>query len=662
MPLYAPLSKREWRERMSEKTTVGNTSNTNKPRSLIEQASWEYLGMPQRKKRAMTYIRESKLMALDAPTMESQAKYTREYCQRMDYDHDPATDEWRESQSAYEGPYFERPVLMAALEASKHYDVFVCSEVRALSRRGPGEVMYLYDLLEKNGCAFETVLEKFEKSAIGKIVLSIHAGYAETERDQTYLRMERGKKFRRDTGNVNGHPKPAYGLVFVDTEHETNAHYALNEKVVKVDGDIEWTEYMVVEWMFYRYLERWSLNEIAFTLTRMGIPIPRQGTINGKEVKGLWSPTTVRRILSNPIYTGFAFSRYSWVTRDEKELLRGKENGRELKKHKIVKREEDVPIGQIAPRIVSQEVFDEVQERFAINREESMRNSKTPKEEMGYFRTGFARCGICNGSMAVRHNRHGNTRFPEYYCNRKYADDVRHNNSISMEVLDSAGLTVIRFVLSHPDLVRKLVEARREENRRKIDPQLLEANLADVRRQMSNLFELGKNATDQETLDSLAVVMGTLEKQKRAIQRSRDEFTDDEEKRNIVEMEIKRFEQWADEVRPTLNSAEFQPDYEEVRLAIRCMGLHCVVFPAHGDYPFRHSFFLAPPKIMRHLVDNCDAMNWFIVCEAPASTEPSRKMAVPTTKNHLRPNWSESLPTIGIMMVEARTYAVTAHV
>src|SRR6266404_3137429 len=89
----------------------------------------------------------------------------------------------------------------------------------------------------------------------------------------------RGKKFRRDTGNVNGHPKPAYGLVFVDTEHETNAHYALNEKVVKVDGDIEWTEYMVVEWMFYRYLERWSLNEIAFTLTRMGIPIPRQGTI-----------------------------------------------------------------------------------------------------------------------------------------------------------------------------------------------------------------------------------------------------------------------------------------------------------------------------------------------------------------------------------------------
>src|SRR5437870_1996090 len=38
------------------------------------------------KKRAIGYIRESKLMALDTPTMESQAKYVREYCQRMGYD------------------------------------------------------------------------------------------------------------------------------------------------------------------------------------------------------------------------------------------------------------------------------------------------------------------------------------------------------------------------------------------------------------------------------------------------------------------------------------------------------------------------------------------------------------------------------------------------
>src|SRR5260370_5006980 len=296
--------------------------------------------------------------------------------------------------------------------------------------------------------------------------------------------------------------------------------------------------------MFERYLEMWSLHKIAFTLTRMGIPIPKDGQIiSGKQVSGLWSSATVKRILSNPIYTGFVCSqRYAWVERDEAELKRGKDKGRELKKHKIVKRpaDEEVPLGKIAPVIVSREVFDMVQERFAINKEESVRNSKTPKEEMGYFRTGYARCGICNGSMAVRHHNQGKTRHPEYYCNRRYADHIRHNNNISMDVLDSAGLAALRFVLSHPDMVRELVEARREENRRKIDVQALELSLSDVKRQMHNLFELAKNATDQETIDNLAVIMGGLEKQKRAIQRVTDDFADDEEKRNRIELEINR--------------------------------------------------------------------------------------------------------------------------
>src|SRR5579883_1747403 len=40
----------------------------------------------------------------------------------------------------------------------------------------------------------------------------------------------------------------------------------------------------------------------------------------------------------------------------------------------------------------------------------------------------------------------------------------------------------------------------------------------------------------------------------------------------------------------------------------------------------------------------------------------SRKMPVPISTNHLRPNWSESFPTTGIMVNEASTYAVTTHV
>jgi hypothetical protein len=47
---------------------------------------------------------------------------------------------------------------------------------------------------------------------------------------------------------------------------------------------------------------------------------------------------------------------------------------------------------------------------------------------------------------------------------------------------------------------------------------------------------------------------------------------------------------------------------------------------------------------------------------APQSAEPSRKITTPLIRNHLRPNWSESLPTMGIIVVEVRRYAMLGQV
>lgn len=41
--------------------------------------------------------------------------------------------------------------------------------------------------------------------------------------------------------------------------------------------------------------------------------------------------------------------------------------------------------------------------------------------------------------------------------------------------------------------------------------------------------------------------------------------------------------------------------YDELRLAVRILGLTAVVFPTHGDYPFRYKIEVGPPKIMKHL-------------------------------------------------------------
>ncbi len=253
-------------------------------------ASWEYL-MPKKKERMAGYIRFSDpSVPLDDGVMESQARAIREYGEKEGYMYDISKHEHREAISAYTVPYIERKTLLDVLEASKRreFDVLVVTEVRAISRRTV-EVFVIYDLLQKYGVRFETISERFEDSATGHLILSARAFSAEVERENTYARLQRGKKHRLQNGSINGHPRPAYGYVFIDTDKEVKAAYAVNTHVVYVDplGN-EWTEPYIINWMGDRCLEGWSCAKIARTLTERGVPCPNhEKTIHGKPVSNV---------------------------------------------------------------------------------------------------------------------------------------------------------------------------------------------------------------------------------------------------------------------------------------------------------------------------------------------------------------------------------------
>src|SRR6266496_4599451 len=111
-------------------------------------ASWRQL-MPKRIIMA-GYIRESDVNLADSTTIESAAKAVREYGERMGYIYPPHL-EFKEAISAHDVPYYQRPRLMAMLKAAERneFHVLVITEVRALSRRGAGEVFVIYDTLQK---------------------------------------------------------------------------------------------------------------------------------------------------------------------------------------------------------------------------------------------------------------------------------------------------------------------------------------------------------------------------------------------------------------------------------------------------------------------------------------------------------------------------------
>jgi DNA invertase Pin-like site-specific DNA recombinase len=303
-----------------QKTTLGQSSNTRQTstskQSYVEQLSWEYL-MPTRKERAAGYPHCSDENLYDSPTLDSQAKAIRTHCQKEGYE---ITDDhmYPEAMTAYLLPYTQRPKLMELLAAAKRreFDVLVVTEVRAISRRQV-EVFVIYDMLQKYGVRIETIQEKFEDSAIGRFILATRAMVAGLERENTYMRCQRGKRDRVEAGNLNGHAHPTYGYVFVDTDKEVKARYDLNNKVIYVDANNEeWTEIKVVRYIFDLAREGVSITRIARTLNELGLPTPKnlrniQKPIGRQEQSTLSSQTEIILVKPTPISTNASEKKFS---------------------------------------------------------------------------------------------------------------------------------------------------------------------------------------------------------------------------------------------------------------------------------------------------------------------------------------------------------------
>ena len=78
-------------------------------------------------------------------------------------------------------------------------------------------------------------------------------------------------------------------------------------------------------------------------------------------------------------------------------------------------------------------------------------------------------------------------------------------------------------------------------------------------------------------------------------------IADEEEVYEKVEAEIARFEEWAAKVRVLLNDPDYKPTFDELRLAVRVIGIQCVVYPTIGDWPFRMNIDATVPEVVNVL-------------------------------------------------------------
>jgi hypothetical protein len=418
---------------------------------------------------------------------------------------------------------------------------------------------------------------------------------AEVERENTYMRTQRGKQDRLANGAINGHPKPAYGYRFVDTEREAKARYEFNETIIYVDKEgNEWSEKTVALYIFDLFRHGESIMGIATLLNELGVPTPK------KAWKGIahWQPASIHIILTNRMYIGEVWANKYKLVRDavtnKKKYLR-----------QPIEEQTLLPEGT-APALIDRETFEAIQQQLEWNKQDSLRNNKHP-QNLGILRAGFAFCGICQRRLHVAYHppsAAGSPEKPKYECRRREGtDDIccNHNTRISLHILDTAAWQKALEIIRQPELVRVRVATLREENKPVVNTEDIAETIENIKRKMANLYQLAMDATSDDTIETLKGLLHNLEKQKREAEAMLYDIEEDDEERAELEEEIVRFEKWVQKVQPLLTDPTYIPTYEDQRLAVRVLGIRAIVFPTTGDWPFRYRIDVMLPKIMEKM-------------------------------------------------------------
>ena len=250
---------------------------------------------------------------------------------------------------------------------------------------------------------------------------------------KTSADVRRTFKHKRENGEFIGAFAP-YGYA---KDPEDKNSLIIDEEAAQVVRDI-------FSWFITEGL---SKNGIAKRLNEYGILNPaaykrskgfHYENPHCKYNDGMWSPSTVARILQNPLYVGV--------------MRQGRQKVISYKVHKRTSVPEDewYIVENAVPAIIDKEVFQAAQSLHK-------RDTRTaPGKREVYLFSGFIRCADCGKSM-VRHT----SRNLVYYQCRTYQDKSRDKcakHSIRLDILEKAVLAAVQKQIELVDSLAEMID------------------------------------------------------------------------------------------------------------------------------------------------------------------------------------------------------------
>ncbi|QDD92623.1 Site-specific recombinase (plasmid) [Roseomonas mucosa] len=322
----------------------------------------------------------------------------------------------------YSGASLKRPGLERLRDraALRHLDRVLITAPDRLARHYVHQVLLLEEITA-TGCQVEFLDRPMSQDPHDQLLLQIRGAVAEYERSLIAERMRRGRLRKLQAGLLLPWTRPPYG-------YRVDPDRPRDPAGVRCDE----AEAAAVAEMFAWYGEEGrSLYGLAQKLLSDAIPPPR--------VKGRWNVTTLRGILTNPVYTGEVFA------------------GRiQTAPRRLQAREEWIPVASI-PTIVSQESFDRVQAKLAQNRQFARRNNTAHP----YLLRALVSCGVCGLSCLGRCLPAGH----RYYCCRGKLSPVNSHRDtpcpsrfIPASQVEALVWEDLRQLLTDPEAIRHALE------------------------------------------------------------------------------------------------------------------------------------------------------------------------------------------------------------
>lgn len=380
--------------------------------------------------------------------------------------------------------YLGRPGIQAALQMIERGEASILIIYR-LDRSGRDVDVIRAIRKRVLACGGQLVFAdgmNFADNAIGKLMFTQLAGFAEYEKESIRERTTSGRKHRAEQGIQPARTWSPYGYHVVTKTDVLSGTHTLDQLGTYqiVEEQAVW-----VRKMFELYAAGRPTRQIKFWLRENGVRSP--------DGKAEWSPATLTRILAHPVYKGMPVFGRTQRQVDETRLRSG------LKRtdYSIRREESEWTLLQCEP-LVSTEVWNTCQQRLAKNRQTYGGN---PKRK--YLLGGLLICPECKRRLAGTSS--GKTRY--YVCpyDRKCAW-----KRCNAEVAEAAVTLAICEVCRAPELTMAAVRAYQRRNSPAFDPEAagrLRAELAHLDReekataqaQVEALIK-GRSTTVYETL------------------------------------------------------------------------------------------------------------------------------------------------------------------